>query len=100
MPTHTLTAKSASPPDSATVGTSGTSVERLGLDTAMARSLPDWICGSATGSVGKIIGTWLARTSVVAGASPRYGTWTRSMPAITLSNSTVRWLDVPLPADA
>ena len=57
-------------PDSATVGTSGIEARRLGEVTAMARSLPLWMCGAATTVVSNIMSTWPPITSWIAGPLP------------------------------
>ena len=57
-------------PDSATVGTSGIDARRLAEVTAMARSLPLWMCGPATTVVSNIMSTWPPITSWIAGPLP------------------------------
>ena len=43
---------------------------RWGEPTAMARSRPDWMCGSAATRSAYIIGTWPPMVSVIAGTPP------------------------------
>ena len=61
---------SSATPDSATVGTSGMEARRWGEVTAMARSLPLWMCGAATTVVSNIMSTWPLITSWMAGPLP------------------------------
>ena len=70
----------ASMPDSAIVGTSGSEAMRLAEVTAMARSLPLWMCGPATTVVSNIMSTWPAITSWIAGPEPLYGMWVNFTP--------------------
>ncbi|MNV01778.1 hypothetical protein D3C71_919960 [compost metagenome] len=72
---HDTTSKSCRPgtPDSATVGTSGIEARRLAEVTAMARSLPLWMCGPATTVVSNIMSTCPPITSWIAGPLPLYG---------------------------
>src|SRR5215471_20111958 len=58
------------------------------------------MCPIELGMLSNSICTWPAIRSVSAGAVPRYGTWTRLMPVIILSNSPDRCGDVPTPPEA
>src|SRR6516225_6924394 len=64
------------------------------------RSFPALMCSIDSGKGLKITCTWPPSRSVVAGAPPRYGTWTMSTPAIILNSSPTTCCGVPLPADA
>ena len=57
-------------PDSAKVGTSGKRPVRVGLATAIARSLPAWILPSAGGITPNATGTWPPSRSFITGAVP------------------------------
>lgn len=68
-PNHDCTSKPGKP-DSATVGTSGSSGERCALVMAMARNRPACTCGRAEGVLSNIDCTWPPSRSVMAGALP------------------------------
>src|SRR5437660_1103707 len=38
--------------------------------------------------------------SAIAGAEPRYGTWSIWVPVIILNSSPARWVEFPMPPDA
>ena len=57
-------------PDSAMVGTSGSAGRRFALVTAMARSRPDFTCGSAVAVLLKKMSVWPEIVSVSAGPVP------------------------------
>ncbi|KAG1303968.1 hypothetical protein G6F63_016655 [Rhizopus arrhizus] len=60
-------------PDSAMVGTSGNMLDRVGLPTPSARTLPPFKCGTADGPSANITSTCPPSRSCMAGALPRYG---------------------------
>src|SRR5207253_8858280 len=60
-------------PDSASVGTSGATDERLAVVTASARSLPAFASGHAVVILSKVIATRPPTTSCSAGGLPLYG---------------------------
>src|ERR1044072_5627243 len=84
-------------PDSATVGISGASDERLAVDTARPFSVPARTCGRPVIIESIISGTLPATRSFSAGAEPRYGTCTMSMPAAFLIISIIRCGATPVP---
>ena len=85
---------------SAIAGTSGTTGVRSFDVTPSARTFFARYCTRAPGILSKIMWTWPARRSCIAGAAPRYGTCTISTPAIILKSSPDRCSVVPLPAEA
>ena len=87
-------------PLSAIVGRSGSSGKRFAVVTAIARSLPAWICGCSGCITAKIIcvSPWIV--DVTAGGEPLNGTCTTSMPASDFRSSIVRCDELPLPTDA
>src|SRR3954470_12728345 len=88
-------------PHSARVGTSGSAGIRFALDTASARSLPDWMCGSAVEIAAEPTGGCEAMTAVMAGAAPLK--WIAVMSSLAKNRkrcSAVRWGVVPLPGVA
>src|SRR5256886_16766112 len=72
---------------SPTVGISDNTSKRVAVVTASGRSLPALMCSIDSGKGLKITCTWPPSRSVVAGAPPRYGTWTMSTPAVILNSS-------------
>src|SRR6266404_2195842 len=82
-PYQTITSKPGRP-DSATVGRSGISEERLKLVTASGLNRPALIMGSTAGMFAIIMVAWPLTRSVTAGAVPLYGTCTILMPAVSL----------------
>src|SRR5688572_17228776 len=96
---HVLASKPRSP-DSATVGISGALALRLTLVTAMARSRPDRIGGSAGSAFAIVIEALPAIVSAIAGTVPLYGMCRRLMPVWILSSSAVRCALLPVPGDA
>src|SRR3954469_186284 len=87
-------------PDSATVGTSGATSERLRLDTPSARSLPDFTCGYTPVVTAKIESTWPATTSTIDWPVPLYGMCLMSTPEAARKYAYERWLGEPLPPEA
>src|SRR5450432_3964037 len=87
-------------PDSCTVGTSGSSGERVRVVTASGRSLPAFTSGSAGGKLTNMAATCPETTSFSAGDEPLYGMCTRSTPAIVLNSSIDMCALLPLPPDA
>src|SRR5262249_11339080 len=85
---------------SATVGRSGSTWERAAVVTANGRNLPALINSSDVGTLSNITCTWPLIRSVSAGAPPRYGTCTMSMPVIILNSSPDTWMVEPAPEDA
>src|SRR6476469_915272 len=61
-------------PDSAIVGTCGTTALRLALETPSARMRPDFICGSSAGIEPKSTSTCPPINSGTVNALPLYGT--------------------------
>src|SRR5207253_8074722 len=87
-------------PDSASVGTSGATDERLAVVTASARSLPAFASGHAVVILSKVIATRPPTTSCSAGGLPLYGMCCMSTPAIALNSSPDKCCEVPLPLEA
>ena len=87
-------------PASCSVGTSGSSAERTRSVTASARSAPDFTCGNAADSVGKLKSTCPESVSTSAGPPPRYGTCRMKVPVESLNISPQMWNVVPTPAEA
>src|SRR5215813_8768173 len=86
-------------PDSASVGTSGSTAIRLWLATAMTRSEPCLIRGNAVGTVVVVRSTCWPATAVTGAAPPWYGTCVASKPDTALNRySDVRCSVVPTPA--
>ena len=81
-------------------GTSGSTGERSGVATPIARSLPALNCSPAVSVSANITCTCPPTRSSSAGAPPLYGTCTMSMPVIILNISAAIWLALPMPADA
>ena len=75
-------------------------IARLALVTASAFNLPALTSGITVGILMIIACTCPAVTSVTPGAAPLYGTCSRSMRAVDLSNSTDKCDRLPLPAEA
>src|SRR5678815_2231376 len=86
--------------DSATVGSSGATAERLRLVTASARSLPALIIDMPARKLLRKTCTCPDTRSVIACPAPLYGTCTMSIPAILLKSSMPRCGPLPLPDDA
>src|SRR5688572_22790373 len=84
-------------PDSAIVGRSGSTAERLPAVIATARSFPDLTCGIAEGAVANETDVSLPITLTIAGPPPLYDTLIMSLFVISLNCSTARWLLVPTP---
>src|SRR6266511_398703 len=85
---------------SATVGSSGSTSERVVLVTASPRSLPALMYSADVGTLSNITCTCPPSKSVSASAPPRYGTCTMSTPVIILNSSPDIWIVDPLPEDA
>src|SRR5215470_13184820 len=82
------------------VGTSGSADDRLLVDTARARSLPSFTCGTTgTGEV-KAIRVWPAMVAPMANPALLYGTWTMSRPSDWRNCSPTRCPGVPVPGEA
>ena len=84
----------------AMVGTSGNASERLAVVTASARSLPALTYPIEDGIGSNVTCICPPSKSVSAGPMPRYGTWTRLIPAIIWNSSPATWPGLPLPCDA
>ncbi|CFP65981.1 Uncharacterised protein [Bordetella pertussis] len=97
-PNQARTLKPSSP-CSATVGRSGKADERCAAVTAIGRTLPLLMKGSAAGTSTNISCTWPDTRSVSAGTLPRYGTCSSSTPAASLNSWPDRCCELPLPAD-
>ena len=98
MPCHVLASKPGT--ESPTVGTSGSASERVAVVTASARTLPALMVSIDSGKGLNITCTWPPSRSVSAGAPPRYGTCSMSMPVIILNSSPPTWDALPVPPDA
>ena len=72
------------------VGTSGNRLERVGLSTAMARSVPACRLPSAGGSTPKAIFTCPPSRSFITCPVPLYGMMVASVPVIDLNSSAER----------
>src|SRR5262245_60063274 len=86
--------------NSPTVGTSGSTGERVAGVTANGRSLPVRMCSVNDSMPSNMTCARPPSRSVSAGAAPRYGTWSMSTPAIILNSSPAMCGVVPLPTDA
>jgi hypothetical protein len=73
---------------------------RFLVATPSATTLLARHCGSAAELCAKNICTSPASTAFIAGATPLYGTWTMSMPAVRFRSSPARCGMLPLLADA
>src|SRR5262245_11697232 len=81
------------------LGTSGKCAERFNDPTAIARSLPERICGSELVTVSIALCTCPAMRSTTIGALPRYGTCTMLTPVCILKYSPATCDVVPTPYD-
>src|SRR6516164_3864214 len=81
-------------------GTSGNFGERIAVVTANARSLPALTCSIELARGSKVTCTWPPNRLVSASGWPRYGTPTRSTPAIILNSSPEIWGALPAPLGA
>src|SRR5438876_8996409 len=100
MPAHESMSNPVTPASSS-VGNSGTSVERLILVTASARSEPAFTCGNPVVRSANIIDTRPARTSLSATGTVLYGTCSMSISAQCLSVSPATMPEVlPLANDS
>src|SRR6516162_5511289 len=86
--------------NSATVGISGNTGERVAVVTASARSLPPLTYSIDEDMVANMTCTCPPSRSTSAGPAPRYGTCTRLTPVIILNSSPAIWFPEPMPADA
>ncbi|KAG1253975.1 hypothetical protein G6F66_015070 [Rhizopus arrhizus] len=86
-------------PDSSTVGTSGIKALRALSATAMGRTLPDWISGSAPPTVANVASMRPPSSSVNARDSPLYGMCMMGMPVRSFSISIVKCAVEAFPAD-
>src|SRR3990172_2371580 len=87
-------------PDSANVGTSGSSGERFGPVRASATSRFECTNGSTEEMPANIICDSPDNTATPAGPPPLYGMWATLMPAVVLNNSATRDRLLPVPPDA
>src|SRR5262245_24296748 len=85
---------------SPTVGRSGNTSERVAPVTANARNLPPLMCSIDPTNVSNMSCTCPPIISMRAGPAPRYGTWSQWRPVIILKGSAVKWVALPVPADA
>ena len=67
--------------------------------TAIARSRPDFTCGTMLSGGKTAIGMWPATRSMTPGASPLYGTCTSFMPVVLQRYSEVRCAPVAWPGE-
>ena len=81
------------------VGMFGARGERSRVAMPSARSGPPWISGAVTVSEAKAQSTRPATSSCIAGASPRKGTCSRSIPTCWRNSSIARCEVVTFPAD-
>src|SRR5215471_19208570 len=86
--------------NSATVGMSGNTGERVAVVTASARSLPLLTYSIDEDMVANMTCTCPPSRSTSAGPAPRYGTCTRLTPVIILNSSPKIWFPEPMPPDA
>ena len=86
-------------PASCSVGTSGARGVRSAVLTASIFTRPACRWGNAVTASMKHILTSPESNAWAAGAPPRYGTCTISIPAMDISNSVARWLVAPMPAE-
>src|SRR5262249_13396464 len=86
--------------NSATVGMSGNTGERVAVVTASARSLPPLTYSIDEDIVANMTCTCPLSRSTSAGPAPRYGTCTRLTPVIILNSSPKIWFPEPMPPDA
>lgn len=82
---------------SASAGTCGVIGERLASLVPIATSLPALICGRADESTNTPKPMLPPSRSVVSGETPRYGTCSRSRPAVSFTSSPTRCSEVPTP---
>src|SRR5688500_11187286 len=79
------------------VGYSGAVTERLPLETAIARTLPERTCGRAVDNAAKFTWHWPASIAVIEGEPPLYGTVTILVPVRCMNNSAARCVLVAMP---
>src|SRR6516162_9201412 len=72
---------------------------RVAPVTASARSVPALTYDNAEPGVVNTICTWPAIKSVIAGASPRYGTSAILRPALMLNSAPATWPVEPMPPE-
>src|SRR5262249_30389470 len=84
-------------PDSAMVGSSGASGERVPVDTASPFNRPARTCGSTPAEPTNPNLIWPAARSIPNCVLPRYGTCMASKPAMRRKYSMHRWPGVPGP---
>ncbi|MNI73784.1 hypothetical protein D3C73_1298150 [compost metagenome] len=82
------------------MGTSGNKGERSAPNTASARSLPPFTCGSVDDRLSVIASTCPPITSFKAGPAPRYGTCSKRMPDSIMKFSIFTWPSEPTPGEA
>ena len=85
-------------PCSMSVGTSGSTRERVSPVTASPRTLPASMSCLAWTGMTRPTSTVPATSAFVAGPSPANGTWTIWMPEVLAIIATVRWGALPSPA--
>src|SRR5262249_14799018 len=71
-------------------GTSGNLSERVVLVIASGRNLPNLMNSIDPARLSNDAWTWPPRRSESMGAVPRYGTWSKLMPAIALNSSPAK----------
>jgi hypothetical protein len=96
-PAQLPTSKPGSP-DSAMVGRSGISADRLLSAIAIGRTRSDFSVSMA-GTLPNSTCTWPPIKSTSAGFMPLFGTWTIAMPAMLLNSSAARCDALPTPAE-
>ena len=87
-------------PSSSSDGTSGSSVERCPLVTAMARSLPDCSIGITVAMLGKPMSIWPLMRAGSASALPLKGAWMSFSFVIDWKSSPARCEVAPTPSEA
>src|SRR5688500_2126183 len=79
------------------VGYYGAVTERLPLETAIARTLPERTCGRAVDNAAKFTWHWPASIAVIEGEPPLYGTVTIFVPVRCMKSSAARCVLVAMP---
>ena len=99
MPNQVSASKPLRPgtPDSATVGMSGSSGERLAEPTASARILPLLMCGTEVSTLSYIKSVCPPIKSISAGAAPLYGMCKKFTLAMLFNISMPRCVTEPAP---
>ncbi len=86
-------------PDSFSVGTSGSALEREIEVTAIGRRRPAFTLGTAAEMFSNRIWTSPPSTAAIEGPLPLNGTWSMSMPAASLNISPEICTEVPVPGE-